>query len=524
MTPRHNTEPQRLLATNAGKREWLITTFVFCVGCAVYALHALAWPLRPGRDFATYHDYFAQMWMIAPGNLEVMLARTPVVPLFFGSLNLADGALLTEIVLGIMYAGAVALVYRIGSEFNRQTGLCSVFLLLLFTPWAYLFHQVNGDGVFAFLFVVWVYAIFKTSKDPRPSHFFWHGIFVGLLVLTRPAAQVFVLFALYPFFLGGLGWRPKVLRTLLFLFTFTAVWFSYASYNYLRYDHFAIAQGRHHPFPKLFKKYRLIAPENGPASREVARLIEENLLSTGLYKRFDVTLDEVFDSGSAVIHYDIIKLVEEHAEQPRILRKAALEAILANPARYAKLMAYDVITTYSQHPDWGAAITQRDWTPFSSDADELLVRINNRIERYRPEQDEDHSLIPISLYDLKRYTSHDGLAAHFKTKRAAQRTRFETPKRRPNELVARQLQRLTDLYPGWFFAFALIAIGTLAHRDRKAVTYLFVLGLVLFNTLFSVLGVNLVWQYRVMLDPVILIGAALGIIRRGIHRQRPQGT
>src|SRR6476619_6897058 len=80
---------------------------VFGIGLAVYAVRAIAWPLKTGRDLDEYLLAYVQLFdrhVLLPWS---MLFRTPVTPLFAGvSLDLFGGAL-AEPSMALLYAGSI---------------------------------------------------------------------------------------------------------------------------------------------------------------------------------------------------------------------------------------------------------------------------------------------------------------------------------------------------------------------------------------------------------------------------------
>ena len=68
---------------------------VFGAGLAVYAVRAIAWPLRPGRDLDEYLYAWIQLFdhdVLLPWS---MLFRTPVTPVVAGALRWTSSAVLS---------------------------------------------------------------------------------------------------------------------------------------------------------------------------------------------------------------------------------------------------------------------------------------------------------------------------------------------------------------------------------------------------------------------------------------------
>ncbi|HXF98356.1 MAG TPA: hypothetical protein VNJ46_07060, partial [Gaiellaceae bacterium] len=96
---------------------------------------------------------------------------------------------------------------------------------------------------------------------------------------------------------------------------------------------------------RLFVADRIVHPENGPASRELARAVARELLPREPYRSYGITLDEFFSSGSFRMHEDLTVLADrtwgwddDYAHLARVAR----EAILAHPGAYARGVARDL--------------------------------------------------------------------------------------------------------------------------------------------------------------------------------------
>lgn len=478
----------------------------------MYIVYAIAWPMHAGRDFGSSLVYFAQMGMNDPGYPQIMLHRTAVAPLIFGTTIKLGGAELLEILIGVFYVLAIVFVYRIGAFFNRQTAVVSALLVVFFPPYALLYHKVSSDTIFAFELVIWFYFAFVAAKTPLPRNYMVCGVILGLMLITRPVAQLFVLFALHPFFLGGVSSRRKIKYSLSFLLPFFAIALGYSTFNWIENDRFKIADGKHMPFKKIMAHYAIGDPDAGPASREVAAIVEKKLLNTELYKKYKVDINDVFTGGSNRISFDVIEAVRESVEDPGILRTAALEAITHNLGAFTRMLLYDFMHLYVMHPDTLLNIGPKERSGRIQSSADFQAAIERRLRDYEP----DHYIIPISLYELEMYRDEHRLSRVMESRKRGSSLRTDIPQRRGNSFVAKQVDRLTALYPGWYFALLLILIALYVRRDRLTYTYSFLLILSIGGTLVGILGVNFVWEYRTVFDPIWIIGMTMGIVRGGI--------
>ena len=200
---------------------------------------------------------------------------------------------------------------------------------------------------------------------PSTAAFLIAGLGMGVLVLVRPANQALVLMALLPLLVrapwerrltwaaalfvafsavtqgwkavadllwgDAVGLRPSsaVLATslVLCLFFLPSVWRRRAvlvaiplvvalvavKWSSLESPgHYArsVAQG---PSSDIFLFHafevdRIVRPENGPASRQLAEVVERELLPVEPYRSYDVDLDEFFSSGSDRMFVDLTSL------------------------------------------------------------------------------------------------------------------------------------------------------------------------------------------------------------------------
>ena len=87
---------------------------------------------------------------------------------------------------------------------------------------------------------------------------------------------------------------------------------------------------------------KIVRPDNGPASRAVARAVAQDLLPHEPYRSYGITLDRFFDAPSPRMLDDLGSLANRrwgwHSDQA-ILRDVAFEAIRTHPVTYARGVA-----------------------------------------------------------------------------------------------------------------------------------------------------------------------------------------
>jgi hypothetical protein len=151
------------------------------------------------------------------------------------------------------------------------------------------------------------------------------------MALTRPAHQVLFLLVPLPLLLVAarrlrLRWTAVVAVTALVP---CLVW---VGLNGVRYDDLALSRGggAWTPFYRAYLTDRLVRPANGPASRELAELVQSELLPFEPYRSHGVTLAGFFGEPDTRYHEDLVGLTDRvygWDDQNAILRRVALEGI-----------------------------------------------------------------------------------------------------------------------------------------------------------------------------------------------------
>jgi hypothetical protein len=115
-------------------------------------------------------------------------------------------------------------------------------------------------------------------------------------------------------------------------------------HNGVRYDDSTVARGGRAwvPFLRVFLADKTISPENGPASRRLADLIEIEVLTKEPHASLDVPLDAYLRNGS---NYETVRLIAlsdkvlGRDENYDVLFDSALEAIREHPGTYVRGVA-----------------------------------------------------------------------------------------------------------------------------------------------------------------------------------------
>ena len=312
---------------------------LFVVALGVYAVQAVAWPLKAGRDLDEYLYAYVQLFdrdVLLPWS---MLFRTPLTPARDGGLprhrwRRAGGAGGRAAVRGLHR--------RLGSGRPRlrpRVALATSVALLAYPGYALMFHEFASETVFAAAFALWALLVTRAAVHPSLARFTLVGLGIALLALARPGNAVLVVFALLPFTLRvrwrqRLGWAAAVVAATVIPLS------AWAVHNGLRFGDYTLARGGNAviPFYRAFITDRIVSPENGDASRRLGDAVEKHLLTREPYRSYGVTMDDVFSTGSFRIHEDLYLLSDQvfgWDSDYRVLRDAGIEGVRAHPGTYA---------------------------------------------------------------------------------------------------------------------------------------------------------------------------------------------
>ena len=336
------------------------------LGLVVYGLRSIALPAIPGRDFGTYLNYYAQMWDWDSVTPMSMLYRTPLAPLVVGgALDLAGGWGL-QVVMALLFALSIVVWTRVALVFGRRAALLTAAALLVYPGYGFLFHLPASEPVVALAFGLWALALARAWVDPGPGRFALVGLATAATALVRPAYLVLVLVAALPLALRG-AWRGRLVSAAACAAVAFVVLGSWAVLNGLRYDDTTVSRGTGAflPFYRAFTTDHIVSPENGPASRELAALVERELLGEEPYRSYEVTLEDFFARGSPRMFEDVVGITDrewgwdsDYAQ----MRAVGIEAVRARPGRYARGVGGSILAElwrplYVELPDAGVPAT-----------------------------------------------------------------------------------------------------------------------------------------------------------------------
>jgi hypothetical protein len=333
----------RLETLASGRRGALL---LLVLALLAYAVRAIAWPLRTGRDLDEYLLAYVQLFdrdVLLPWSL---LFRTPVAPLYDGlSLDVLGGRL-AEPLMALLYAGSVVCWAAAARTFGARAALATAAFLLFYQGYALMFHELSSEPVFAAAFAGWALLVARAARVPSAGRFALAGLGVAVLALVRPGNAVLLAFGIFPLLLHGTR-RARVERTGAFVLAAILPLLAWSVHNGARFDYWGLARGGNAivPFYRAFITDHIVSPENGEQSRRLATAMQQHLLTREPYRSYGVTLDELFAKGSFRVHEDLYLLSDQvfgWDSDYSVLRGAGVEGVRAHPGTYARGVARTV--------------------------------------------------------------------------------------------------------------------------------------------------------------------------------------
>lgn len=316
---------------------------LFLVGLGVFAVRAIAWPLKTGRDLDEYLLVYAQLFdsdVLLPWSF---LFRTPITPVFAGGALDVAGGRLAEPLVALLYAGSIVCWAATARYFGPRAAIAVAVTLLAFQGYALMFHELSSEPVFAATFALWALLVTRAAFAPSAGRFALAGLGMAALALVRPGNAVLLAFGLFPLLLGG-TLRARLARTAAFLLAAALPLLAWTAHNGLRLDSWDFARGGNAmiPFYRAFITDDIVSPENGEQSRLLAAAIQSHLLTREPYLSYGVTLDQLFERGSFRVHEDLYQVSDRvfgWEDDYAVLRGAGVEAVRAHPGAYARGVA-----------------------------------------------------------------------------------------------------------------------------------------------------------------------------------------
>jgi hypothetical protein len=499
---------------------------VFGVALLVYALVSVGVPLAAGRDFPRYLLVYAQMFDEHVVFPHAMLTRTPVAPLLTGGL-LEGGPVVAEVGMAVLYALSIVAWFSVARRLGPAAGIVTAAALLLYPGYVLLFHRISSDAVFAAGFALFAVLAGRALATPTLGRAVTLGAGVALLVLIRPVAQVLILFALLPL-LAATGWRQRVGTAAACAVAAILPLVAWSTHNAIRLDDFTVVRsgGVTLPLFRAFVADRIVQPENGPATRELARVVRRELLPYEPYRSYRIDLEDFFSSGSFRMHDDLTRLSDRvwgWDDDYRHMARVGREAVLAHPGTYARGVArdtwrlvfwplYEPIQSSSRGaaeqaneesgggggdlppPSEGEPIPSAREAPYISTPDGRIREVWTSAT--------EHRLVFRDLADERRAAALDARVGELLA---------NLPDRDPRTGVVEWLNRASRWYPRLFMWFVVGIAAVAIRRPRRLELPLALAAAALLLLLATSLAVYATAEYAVPVVPAFVLLAAVGL-------------
>jgi len=296
-------------------------------------------PLHPGRDMGTYWLYYRDLFRVYPDFPLVMLFRTPVTPIFFGVCFDWFGPSGVQIILAVLYVTCLLLIFLIGSSLSIWIGYLSMLLLGANIKYYYWFFSVGSESPQTFLLVFWMAYAFYTFRSANILRWILHASIIFILVMTRPGNQTLILCAIIPLLNLDVPIKRRALLSFGFIGSYIVCHILFSSYNYFRYGDFTIAKMGNAvvPFYRVYAQDRLVRPENGPKSRELADMVERDILTKDTFYTYHIDIETFFEAATPRMFNQLVKTVSDvygWDHNWKILVQVALEAHRKYPTEF----------------------------------------------------------------------------------------------------------------------------------------------------------------------------------------------
>jgi hypothetical protein len=333
---------------------------LFGLALAVFTVQSIVLPAYPGRDMSRYLETFFQLGYHVPVYPAVINTRGPLAAVGV-AVPLAISGWFAEVFLAVLYALSIVAWARVAWVFGARAAIATSVLLLVWPGYGILFHQLASDSLFAAGFAGWSVLVARSLGAPSLARFALVGAALGALVLVRPANQVLLVMAVTPLvlrvpWLQRFAWAAAVFVPAVVV---SQAWRAFAELRWgdavglkpstgllglavlavplllpspwrLRagvvaavlvvaalavkgvpgqtpaaYARSVVRNESNQFLYRSFELDRLMAPENGPASRRLAQVVQRELLRREPYRSYGVDVHEFFASGSDRVFGDL---------------------------------------------------------------------------------------------------------------------------------------------------------------------------------------------------------------------------
>jgi Glycosyltransferase family 87/Dolichyl-phosphate-mannose-protein mannosyltransferase len=564
---------------------------LFALALAVYWLESAFLPALPGRDMSRYLQAFAQLANGVPVYPAVLNTRGPLAALGVG-VPLEAGGWAAELWLAVLYALSIVAWARVALTFGSRAAIATSALLLVDPGYGILFHELASDSLFAAAFAGWAVLLARAIQRPSIKAFLLVGAGMGVLVLVRPANQVLIVMALLPLVLRA-PWRDRLAWLAAFFIPAVVVAQSWKLFAYLRYgdavtlkpstgllalalllvplllpspwraragvaaallvvaalavkglpgqspSEYVRSVKKNESNQFLYRSFeldRIMAPENGPASRRVAAVVQRELLTREPYRSYGVDVHEFFASGSDRVFGDLTG-VASAAD----LATATREAIGQHTGTFASSIArtfWQQLASRAVYAPEGVAAAETQAAPQSKEAQstDYIVVNGRRLPKPTEGQPIPASAIGPQLWTpggtarevWKSPTEHSFVFSDARDQRRyeklghdVERLATRLPTRSGAESVIHRVNQGSHRFPPLIAWLAIGIVALLLRRPRNTLVALApsVAGLVVIAA--SALVAPSVPEYAAPVSPAFLMLAAVGLFGVPVRRGRP---
>jgi hypothetical protein len=502
---------------------WRAAALVLVAGLAVYTFQAIAWPMSAtwGRDADQYVLYYLELGRGRPLFPELMLFRTPVAPLLLGAPLQLGGIRLLEVSMALLYAISVVAWARAALFFGPLPAALTALVLLAWPPYGAIFHQVDSDPIFALGLSLWAPLAIKALIERSPRLFALNGLAVALLVLARPPNVIYAAFGISALALA-LPWRRRLACAAVFAAVVGAFLGAWTLHNGIRYGDYTLARGAKAwgGINAVLISDKIVATENGPASRELGLYIEKDLLRREPYRSYDYTVNSLLENPPVALIYDFAALADRawgwDSDGGR-LREVAIEAIRAHPGAYARgitrRLSYLLEVRYEAHfgPTASWSLTTTLPRPPSGELGSqphypaigwnMAAQPDGRILARWSSPDRPR-LVFDNRRDQRRY---EHLANRLKG--------WESPAREPSERVTYFLnRRLGRLFPRPYLWLLVGVVAAVVRRPRYLSALVILVSLSLLLLLEMAATTYVEANYAIPIVPLFILLASAGLV------------
>ena len=324
---------------------------LFVGALAVYALESVAVPVTAGRDLQTYIVNYLQLgdWKAAVPIWSLL--RTPLASLSVGAPLELGGAWLAQALLGVLFAASITAWARTAAYFGSRAAIATAAVLLLDPGYSILFHQDGADSVSAAAFSGLALLAARAAVRPSTRRFAAVGLGVGLATLVRPTNEPLVLLILLAA-IAPSARKWKAVFAIAFIAAAAVLPVAWAVNNRIRYHDFALVRGMNLVFGRAFLD-GLVSPRNGPASAELARVVNERLLKEEPYRSYRITPRQFWTEDHSFRMLVDLNVLSDRVwgwdSDYAILKRAGREAVAEHPGKFVggviKTLGWDLLST-----------------------------------------------------------------------------------------------------------------------------------------------------------------------------------